>query len=110
MPSREHGFQRRIEERLLLSMRNRLDVSSIAQRLDGWSRLTGSLRFPLIQISQIGGRAQAVPRNHSLLDAPCFCGRSRPIVATLGSLLTQARLSLVLLSLGWRWLEPEVAR
>jgi hypothetical protein len=28
-------------------MRNLLDRSSVAQRLDGYGRLTGSLRFPV---------------------------------------------------------------
>jgi hypothetical protein len=34
-------------ESLLPSMRNLLDRSSVAQRLDGNGRLTGSLRFPV---------------------------------------------------------------
>ena len=34
-------------ESLLPSMRNLLDRSSVAQRLDGYGRLTGSLRFPV---------------------------------------------------------------
>jgi hypothetical protein len=32
---------------LLPSTRNLLDRSSVAQRLDGYGRLTGSLRFPV---------------------------------------------------------------
>jgi hypothetical protein len=33
-------------ESLLAFMRNLLESSSVAQRLDGYGRLTGSLRFP----------------------------------------------------------------
>jgi hypothetical protein len=34
-------------ESLLPSMRNLLETPSVAQRLDGYGRLTGSLRFPV---------------------------------------------------------------
>jgi hypothetical protein len=34
-------------ESLLPSTRNLLENSSVAQRLDGYGRLTGSLRFPV---------------------------------------------------------------
>jgi NAD(P)-dependent dehydrogenase (short-subunit alcohol dehydrogenase family) len=42
-------------------MRNLLEEPSVAQRLDGYGRLTGSLRFPLIEI-YTGGTPRATLR------------------------------------------------